>query len=214
MCKIYSFIACLCIGAFALVGCGGTYGNSLLSQGTKGSNITSGLDASSLLTGLVGTLATNTSESSLVGTWVYKEPSIQFESENFLAKAGGSVASTAIVQKLEPYYKSVGITPGKFQFVFNKDKSCSYTMSGKTFKGTYSFDKSKNMVTITGTLITFPSFYVTVSGNSLAMTFDATKLLSLAQGLASNSQNSTISGLSSLTSSFNGMKAGFLFQKK
>jgi hypothetical protein len=48
----------------------------------------------------------------------------------------------------------------------------------------------------------------------MAMTFDSTKLLTIAQGIASASQNSTLSTLSSLSSSFNGMKTGFMFKKQ
>ena len=56
--------------------------------------------------------------------------------------------------------------------------------------------------------------YVTVSYKNLAITFDSTKLLTLAQSFGANSTNTTISGLTSLTKSINGMKTGFLFNKK
>lgn len=220
--KIKTTLASLCVAALALTGCGTTgtdLASSLLSSAIGINNSSSdasstAVNAGTLISGIIGQLTENTSESSIIGTWVYQEPSIQFESENFLAKAGGAVASSAIIKKLEPYYKKVGITAGKFSFTFNKDKTCTYTIGNNSYNGTYTYDSSKHTVTIQGQIITFPAAYVTVSSNNLAMTFDSSKLLSLAQGLATGSQNATLSSLSSLTSSFTGMKAGFLFKKK
>lgn len=221
--KIKTTLTSLFVGALALTGCGttgGDLGSQLLSGvlGSTGTGATeaanTAINAGTLISGIVGQLTQNTSESSIVGTWVYQEPSIQFESENFLAQAGGAVASSALIKKLEPYYKKIGITPGKFSFTFNKDKTCSYTMGGNTYSGTYTYDSSKHTITISGQIITFPSAYVTVSANNLALTFDSSKILTMAQGFAGASQNATLSTLSSLTSSFKGMKTGFLFKKQ
>ena len=182
-----------------------------LGTGTTGT----GMDAGSLIGGVIGQLlGGTTSASSIVGTWVYTEPSVQFESENLLAKAGGAVASNTVVNKINPYYQAIGITPGAFAITFNSDNTCSYTMRGQTYNGTYQFDPSTHQITIQGQILTFPKAYVTVSANQMAMTFDASKLLTLAQGLASASQNSTLSTISSLSKSFSGMKTGFMFQRR
>lgn len=187
----------------------------LLGAALGGTNTGSGMDAGSLIGSVLGGLLGNTTNANtIVGTWVYTQPAVQFESENFLAQAGGSVASSAIVSKVEPYYKQIGITPGAFTFTFNKDNTCSYTLKGQTYNGTYTYDASNSMITIRGQILTFPSAYISVQGNQMCLTFDSSKLLSVAQGVASASQNSTLSMLGSLSSSFNGMKTGFLFNRR
>lgn len=190
---------------------GGMLGAALGGTGTAAS----GLDAGSLIGSVLGGLLGNgTNANTIVGTWVYSQPAIQFESENFLAQAGGSVASTAIVNKIEPYYQQIGITPGAFAITFNKDNTCQYTLKGQTYNGTYTFNSSNGTISIKGQILTFPSAYITVQGSQMCLTFDSTKLLTIAQGIASASQNSTLSTLGSLSTSFKGMKTGFLFQKR
>ncbi len=225
------FGAIMFSAALSLAGCGGlgTTGTTtnqgtgdLLSAvigtaiGTPGATGTgSAMDAGSLIGGVIGQLlGGTTTANSIVGTWVYTEPSVQFESENLLAKAGGAIASNTVVNKINPYYQAIGITPGAFAFTFNSDNTCTYTLKGQTYQGTYKFDPSNHTITIQGQILKFPKAYVTVSANQMAMTFDATKLLTLAQGVASASQNSTLSTISSLSKSFSGMKTGFMFQKR
>ena len=222
------FGAAMISAMLGLASCGGLGTTSTTNSGTgdllsgvlsaalgDGTTASTGMDAGSLIGGVIGQLlGGTTSASSIVGTWVYTGPSVQFESENLLAKAGGAVASNAVVNKIDPYYQAIGITPGAFAITFNSNNTCSYTMRGQTYNGTYQFDPSTHQITIQGQILTFPKAYVTVSANQMAMTFDASKLLTLAQGLASASQNSTLSTISSLSKSFNGMKTGFLFQKR
>lgn len=181
--------------------------------GAVGSAAETAVNAGTVISGIIGQLTQKTSANTIVGTWIYTEPTVQFESESLLAKAGGAMAANAIITKIEPYYKKAGITPGRFAFTFNKDNTCTYQMNGQTYTGTYKFDKSTNTIAITGSYITFPSAYITVSSNNLAMTFDSTKLLTLVQGLGV-SKNQTLSSIGTLSSSFSGMKTGFLFTKQ
>ena len=58
----------------------------------------SAISNGSLISGVIGLLTGTTSTStSIVGTWVYNEPTVQFESSNFLAQAGGVIAGQKIV---------------------------------------------------------------------------------------------------------------------
>ncbi len=47
------------------------------------------------------------------GTWTYTGPAIEFESDNLLQKAGGSVAANAAENKLKRTIGKVGIKPDK-----------------------------------------------------------------------------------------------------
>ena len=57
----------------------------------------------------------------LIATWKYEGPGCAFTSENLLAKAGGEVAAVQIEEKLQPYYKQVGLSAGN---TFAADTGC------------------------------------------------------------------------------------------
>lgn len=152
-----------------------------------------------------------TSQSSLVGTWNYSQPCVQFESESLLAKAGGSVIASKVEAKLNEYYQKVGIKKGACKFVFAKDNTLQYTIGSKTYKGSYSFDSKKKMVTITTQHGAKVSAYVSITGSNMGLTFDASKLLTLLNSAAAAS--SQLSGLASIASNYSGMKIGFEFTR-
>ena len=181
-----------------------------------GTNGNTGDITSSLLTGVICMLTDNAQSGSIVGTWVYSEPSVEFTSQNLLAQAGGMVAANQIVSKLAPYYEKVGIKPGTFTITFNKDNTCVITVAGKTQQANYTYDQSAHTLRITGQVIglSFGTAYATVSANQMSVTLDSSKLLDVAKNVASRSQNSTVNALSSIANTFNGMKTGFKFTRK
>ena len=153
-----------------------------------------------------------TTKESLLGDWSYTQPSVQFESDNLLTKAGGAASAAKIEEKLATYYKLVGISEGTLTFSFAEDGSCSYGVGGKTIKGTYTFDTEKKTVSIktpTGQSVTA---YVTVSINSMSLCFDSTKLLSLFNSISS--KFSSLGTIGAVTKQYEGMKVGFKFGKK
>lgn len=150
---------------------------------------------------------------SIVGTWVYTEPAVQFESESLLAKAGGVVAGNTAVEKLTPYYEKIGITPGRLVFTFAADSTCTYTFGEKTFSANYTYDPATGKVVIRKGFLSFPVAYATSSASSLSLVFDATKILTAAQFIASTSKNANVSAIGKLSKNYKGMKTGFKFQK-
>ena len=89
---------------------GNTNNNAALEAGVGvlGALLTGGntTDATtSLLTGVIGSLLDNAQSGSIIGTWVYAEPSVEFTSQNLLAQAGGMIAANQAVSKLAPYYE-------------------------------------------------------------------------------------------------------------
>lgn len=170
-----------------------------------------------LLTGVIGMLANGmTQQASIVGTWVYNGPSIEFESQNLLAQAGGAVASNQLKQKLAPYYEKIGIKPGAVAIQFKQDNTCVVQVGNKVQTASYTYDPSSHILKFTGQNLglSLGSTYATVSGSQLSITFDSSKVMSAAQGLASKSGNTTLSSISELSKAFTGMKTGFLFVKQ
>lgn len=219
--KKYFFPAILgCIVILASCGLGttgmtspaSTTGSTGTSSSTSSSSAAS--DAAAILGSIIGQVTGGMTVQSVVGTWVYTQPAVQFESDNLLAQAGGAVAATTVSNKLAPYYKKIGITPGKFIITFSNDGTCQVTSNGRQYPGTYTFDAKQHKLNISSTIFNFPTAYATVSASDLALTFDSTKLLTIAQGVASKSTDATLSSLGSIASSFNGMKTGFTFRKQ
>ena len=189
-----------------------TSGLGAILSGVTGSSTGS----NSMIGGVIGQLIGGlVAPPSIEGAWVYSEPTIQFESESLLAKAGGAVATEKIVEKVKPYYERFGVVKGAVVIDFNSDNSCTYTINGNTYDGTYVYNKETNVVEFNDPYgMKIITAYATVSSKNLAISFDATKLLTLFQTLGASSTNTTIASLTTLSKSFTGMKVGFLFDKE
>ena len=208
------FLSTSIIAAILLssISCGGGLPNIL--TGTDGNGTGTNNGAVDIITGVLGALTNQTSASSIVGTWTYTEPAVQFESDNLLSQIGSSALNKKAESTITKYYEKIGVKKGSFSITFNQDKTCSYVLKGKTFNGTYEFDSNTNKISIKSEgFLSLPSAFARVSGNSLELTFDTTALLNMAQSTASASGNSTLGALSSLSTTFKGMKTGFHFTK-
>ncbi len=187
---------------------------SALGTGMTG-NAANGMDLMSLLGNVIGAM-TNQSGASIVGTWVYAGPAVEFESSNFLAQAGGAVAGQQVASKISPYFEKIGLKPGAVKMTFNQDNTCSYTANGKTYNGTYTYDATAHTLNIKGatTAIPFPASNVSFNATNMNITFKTSALLNAVQSVGSKSNNSTISTISTLASQFSGMQTGFQFQRQ
>lgn len=225
---IFSIATVLSCGLLTSCGTAGSTGNTTQNNGTAdllgavASNIIAGqtgvnantvANAGNILGNIISTFGSDisTNKSSLVGTWTYEKPCIQFESESLLAKAGGTLLANKVEDKLASYYQKIGIKAGNCKYVFEKDNTVKYTIGGRTYQGTYSFDSKKRQVTITSALGTSVTAYVSISGSHMGLTFDASKLLTLLQ--SASAASSHLGTISALSSSYTGMKAGFQFKK-
>lgn len=190
---------------------GGALPSGSQPQSTLGSDILGAVinqvgGSNSILSDIISTFGggITTNQNTIVGTWTYTKPCVQFESESLLAKAGGSVAATKVEDKLTSIYQSAGIKKGSCTFVFNKDNTVKYSFGSKTYNGTYTFDASRKTISITGQSGVQATAYVSVAGNNMGLTFDASKLLTFI-----GSSSLLNSGLAGLIGNYSGMKVGF-----
>ncbi|MBO7379443.1 MAG: DUF4923 family protein [Bacteroidales bacterium] len=186
--------------------------NNVVSS-TTGSS-TAGSATGSIITNLIASVTGDitTTASSVVGTWSYSEPSVQFESENYLTQAGGAVIADKVKTKLTSIYKLVGIKEGKLKFAFDKDGNVTYSVGSLSRQGTYVFNSSDKTITITTSTGASIKSYVTVTGSTMYLTFDGTKLLTLMKTLGS--KFNSLSTITSIANSYEGMKVGFQFTKQ
>ncbi len=163
--------------------------------------------------GSIITSKNNVSKENLVGTWTYKQPSISFESNDLLKQAGGQLTSAAIEKKLAEQFTKVGITPGKFLITFGNDNTFSTIKNGAvTTSGTYvlngpkiTFSYLEGSAKVTG--------YAQMKNGLLSISFDSSKVIDVMSKMSKYSANTTLSTISSLAGSFNGMKTGVALSK-
>ena len=146
----------------------------------------------------------------LVGNWKYQSPAVSMKGDNTLANIGGAVGATAIEDKLAPYYERFGLQ--KTTLEVNNDLSFTFTVGAIKLTGT--IEKSKD----TDLVFNFKAFnkikigkvncIATKSGNTVSLTFDAQKILSLVQTISSLSSNSTIQSVNSILSNYKDMYLG------
>lgn len=168
-----------------------------------------------ILGGVAKTVVGNkaTTESSIKGTWVYSKPACEFESENLLAKAGGTAAATKVETKLTPLYKTLGITNVSFKF----DGKGNYTakLKKREMKGTYTFNKEKKTLTLKPGKAKEVTVYVNTLGSKMTLTFNADKLMSGMKAITNmaSTKSTTSSAVNSLLGNYNGMRLGIELKK-
>ena len=157
---------------------------------------------------------TGTGSVEMVGDWIYSGSSIEFESDNVLSKAGGSVAANAVEKKLDEYLSKVGVKAGNTKFTFAQDSTLTVNWNGKEKKGTYSYDASTKKVTLKFSKVLTISPKVTCTNSELDLLFEADKLLKLITYITSKSGNATLQSISTLANNYDGMLLGLALKKE
>ena len=166
---------------------------------------------SGVISNVVGDKATT--ESSFKGTWKYNAPACEFESDNLLAKAGGTAAAEKIEKRVAPLLKSVGVNG----IVYTFDGKGNYTSKIKksVTEGTYKFDSKAKTITFTPTIGMAYTAHVAVQGSTMTLTFEADKLMTTLKTIsnATSKLSTTAALINTLMNSYSGMRVGFELKK-
>ena len=200
-----------------LTGSSSSSSSSSSDNTTTQSSSSSGL--SSLLSGLGSTISNLTSTSnfdtsSLVGTWDYTSPAVSFKGDNALSNVTGAAGSTVIENKLSSYYSKFGLT--SLVLTVSDDLSFQMKLKKGTLKGTIEKDGDElvfNFKAFGSYKIGKIACMATKSGSTLNLTFDASKIISIANTVASISNMSTFKTAASLLSSYDNIYVGFKLKK-
>ena len=149
----------------------------------------------------------------MTGTWTYTGSAIEFESDNFLKKAGGAAAASLAENKLDEQLAKIGIKDGQFSFTFNADSTFTSTIGKRSMQGTYSYDAATNQVQLKYLRLLNMNAKVNCTSNSMELLFNSDKLLKLITFLSSKSSNTTLKTISSLADSYDGMMLGLELKK-
>ena len=156
-----------------------------------------------------------TTETSLIGTWVYVGPDCQLKGDDLLKNIGGDAAGVEIEKKMVPIYEKAGLNT--IQYTFNEDKTCSYTIKGKKVEGTYEFNAEAKTVTIVaGKLKVKTTAHIVTLGSNMSFVFDADKILSVVKTITgvTSGLNKSASTVNKLLEQFDGMMVGFELKKQ
>lgn len=151
-------------------------------------------------------------ELEIPGTWSYIDVAVEFESADALTSAGGKVAAQTVEEKVKPYLEKVGIKPGAFNFTFLEDGTATTTLGKKTVKGTWSYNKEEEKVTLGIGGKEF-SVRMTENGEHINILFPADKLLELVKTVSTKSSNTTIVAIGAIVKAYDGMNVGFECEK-
>lgn len=166
---------------------------------------------SGVISNVVGDKATT--ESSFKGTWKYNAPACEFESDNLLAKAGGTAAAEKIEKRVAPLLKSVGVNG----IVYTFDGKGNYTskIKKRVTEGTYKFDSKEKTITFTPTIGMAYTAHVAVQGSTMTLTFEADKLMTTLKTIsnATSKLSTTAALINTLMNSYSGMRVGFELKK-
>ena len=171
--------------------------NSAVTTATDNTSEGTGNLIANLIASVAGDVTTTSA--SVVGTWNYEAPSVQFESQNYLTQAGGTAIAEKLEAKLTSLYKLVNIRPGKMTFTFDQNGNMTYGVGSVKRTGTYTFDNATKTMTLT-----------TSTGASFRC-FDGDKFLNFVKTMGS--KFSTLSTVVALVNNYEGMKVGFKFAK-
>lgn len=208
-------VAALCAGGTATVSAQSVLGDILSSvANSKNGSSSSNTSASDILSGLTTIFSDSkvATEKNIVGTWVYEEPAVVFESSDIMKKAGASLVSSAIEKKLQSTLNKYGIKKGKMKMTFDKKGNFTQTMGKKTAKGTYTIDGKNVNLQYAGGLKQLIGT-TQLEGNSLLIVMDATKLIKFAGVVSNLSSNSMLKTAGSLLSGMDGMECGMRLKK-
>ena len=155
---------------------------------------------------VVNAVTGHTETVDMTGTWRYTGSAIEFESENLLKKAGGTVAASAAEQKLDEQLAKVGIKEGQLSFTFNADSTFVSTLGKRKLNGTYSYDAGTQMLHLRYMKLIPMNAKVNYTTQQMDLLFEADKLLKLITFLSSSA---TLKAISSLADSYDGMMLGY-----
>lgn len=150
----------------------------------------------------------------LVGSWLYEEPEIVFESNNLASQLGGIMASGEIKRKITTGLSKVGFTSGSALVTFKKDGSYIAAINGQSVSGKYRL-KGVQLI-LEGHHGTEVCINVKLIGKKMQLAVKGDKYLTLIKNLGTLplETTGTLQTVSSLLKNYNGVQLGLVFRKK
>lgn len=150
----------------------------------------------------------------LAGEWTSSGSAVKFQSENLLNKAGGLAAAAVIEDKLNPYYKKLGLDGAVL--TIQNDGSFTMLIKKMTLKGQIAKLDNGNFnfqFQVLGMNIGKIETYISKSSNQMDVMFDADKLIKIVELAGNISGMKTIKAVSEILKTYDGICVGFKMSK-
>lgn len=166
---------------------------------------------------LAGTLLqqSDLSVADLAGTWKYNASACEFQSDDLLKKAGGSLVSNQIEEKLAGIYSKVGLTADQFSYTFAADSSFTCQLKDRSISGTVSKEEDSEQFilhynAVEGLLnIGSVKVFIQKGENTLSIMYEADKLLKILSAIGSATQNTTLNTIGQIAEGYDGLLVGY-----
>lgn len=151
----------------------------------------------------------------LVGTWKYSAPACEFQSDDLLKKAGGSLVANQIEEKLTGVYSKIGLAADQFSYTFGADSTFTCQLKDRVISGTVSKEEDSEQFVlhyqaVEGLLnIGSVKVFIRKSENTLSIMYEADKLLTVLTAIGSASQNTTLNTIGQLAEGYDGLLVGY-----
>lgn len=176
-------------------------------------------DPKDLIGGLINkaTESKNFTVDDLKGSWIYDSPSVAFESDNVLQNIGGAGAAAAVEEKLKPYYQKLGFN--KATLTIDEEHNFSLKLGLLIMKGTVDKSESGEGLVFSFNAIGTKTLgkvnaKATKSGETLNLTFDATRLIQVLTAISTKLNIKSLNTLSAILNSYEGIFIGFKMKSK
>lgn len=150
-----------------------------------------------------------TTAESIVGSWSFRGSDCCLDSDDFLSKAGGKIASAKLVDKLDEVISNARLKD--MVLTLEKDGKFCIKAGKKLITGTYTFDGKKKIIDMHSSLGFSHKAFVRVKGDELFVNFKSDKIINVVKDLSSrfSSYDKRLMLLSKAASNYKGMKLGF-----
>lgn len=151
----------------------------------------------------------------LFGVWTTDQPAVAFKSDDLLKKAGGIAAASAIESKIAPYFEQYGLTGATL--TVNTDSTFTLKSKKLNLNGSIRQQTDGNFIfTIKAlgkiTIGEIPA-YIQKTSKSMDVMFDSSKLKTLLNTLSKFLNMKSVSTVTSLLDSYDGLYIGFGMNK-
>lgn len=175
--------------------------------------------SSDVVNSVINTYVPGANAVSLPGSWSYTGAAVSLSGETAVSNIAGTAVTSGIENKIDGYLQKIGVKPGAVQFTFNEDKTFTSTIFGINLSGTWQINDEAKRVTLQyGKVMKYLSMTGTLTRTSegCEILFDADRFLTFIKSALSfaGKGSTAASGLSSLTSSYKGMKLGYKLAKQ
>lgn len=175
--------------------------------------------SSDVVNSVINTYVPGANAVSLPGSWSYTGAAVSLSGETAVSNIAGTAVTSGIENKIDGYLQKIGVKPGVVHFTFNEDKTFTSTIFGINLSGTWQINDEAKRVTLQyGKVMKYLSMTGTLTRTSegCEILFDADRFLTFIKSALSfaGKGSTAASGLSSLTSSYKGMKLGYKLAKQ